>query len=49
MVDCRRVTCGWLSEGTMHWAGSETAPVGPSFIDGVTGSGECAVAEIGKA
>jgi monoamine oxidase len=32
--------------GPLHWAGTETATVWPSFIDGAIRSAERAVAEI---
>jgi monoamine oxidase len=35
--------------GPLHWAGSETATVWPSFIDGAIRSGERAAVEVGKA
>jgi monoamine oxidase len=35
--------------GQLHWAGSETATVWPSFIDGAIRLGERAAAEVGKA
>jgi monoamine oxidase len=34
--------------GPLHWAGSETATVWPSFIDGAIRSGERAATEVGK-
>jgi monoamine oxidase len=34
--------------GPLHWAGSETATVWPSFIDGAIRSGERAAAVVGK-
>jgi monoamine oxidase len=45
----RRSRCERAGErrgGSLHWAGTETATVWPSFIDGAIRSGERTAAEV---